>query len=122
MLREMCGLRPFSRAIRSIASGDRTAARTGFRSRRKKRFILKMTILTLRVSRGYTRQYRRSARTGKPCEPFPVRIDVDHAVQRHGLGGGDRVGEFDEVAVQIGDAAGVAAALAFLARRVEVWS
>lgn len=60
--RETCGMRPFSRAIRSIASAGRTAARTGFRSRRRKRFIPRMTSLTMRVSRGWTRQYRRSAR------------------------------------------------------------
>ncbi len=46
------GLRPFSRAIRSIASAGRMAARTGFRSRRKRRFIARMTSLTMRVSRG----------------------------------------------------------------------
>jgi hypothetical protein len=55
-------------------------------------------------------------------KPFPARIDVDDSIERDDLGRTDQVGQVDEVAVQIGDATVVAAALALLARRVEVGS
>jgi hypothetical protein len=46
------GVRPFSRAIRSIASPERKNARTGFLCKRCIRFMAMMMSLTTRVSRG----------------------------------------------------------------------
>jgi len=51
-------------------------------------------------------------------KPFPARIDVDDSIERDDLGRTDQIGQVDEVAVQIGDATVVAAALALLSRRV----
>jgi hypothetical protein len=94
-------VRPFSPAIRSIASPERKNARTGLLCRRSIRFMATMMSLTTRVSRG--------RESGKP---FPAWIDVDDLIECAALGRTEQVGQVDEVAVQIGDATVVAGAVA----------
>jgi hypothetical protein len=53
-------------------------------------------------------------------EPFPVRIDVDDAIERDNVGGRDRLGQLDEVAVAVRDAIAEATAGALLLGRLEV--
>jgi hypothetical protein len=56
----------------------------------------------------------------KLSQALPVRIDVEHSVERHDVGNGDRLRQLDEVAVPVGDAATVAATVALLSRRIEI--
>ena len=53
-------------------------------------------------------------------QAFPARIDVEHSVERHDVGRGDRLRQLDEVAMPVGDAATVAATVALLSRRIEI--
>jgi hypothetical protein len=57
------------------------------------------------------------AHRSEGSEPFPIRTDVDDAIERDDVGGRVRFGELDEVAaVNVRDAIGVAASLTLGAR------
>src|SRR5688572_29977284 len=57
---------------------------------------------------------------GEPDEPLHVVVAADDAVERDHVGGGNRAGEVDEVAVDELDPKAVAAALGFFARGHQV--